>query len=233
MVTENFHQVSNSVWTYSPEKTASRISFIVLDNFIVAIDSGWHTKESKLAREYIEKITNLKVKYLILTHAHGDHTWGSQYFKDCEIISAIPTYDILKDRIKTRENYRNKDIKLASITFKDEYELKDKNKIVKIIETGGHIAGSVFVFYPDESVIIAGDNLFSEMYPFGGEETADPYIWIEALQRMINLTPHHVIPGSAHHGYSNHRIRVGIHQRAHRPDYSGKIRIWRIQKKIL
>jgi glyoxylase-like metal-dependent hydrolase (beta-lactamase superfamily II) len=204
-----FDQISNSVWAHTGGDTFGHIAFVKLESSVVFVDSGYFPKLMKEARKEAEKITGLPVKYLIITHHHSDHILGNQFFDDCEIISTKDTLDFLENLIKTRwtdefiENFKKEDpenfdilkISLPNKVFEVEYEIKERNSILKVIQTDGHTKGSCFVYIPSESIIIAGDLLFSEEIPYFGDRTADPYLWIEAYQKMINLSPIKIVPG--------------------------------------
>ncbi len=204
-----FEQISDSVWAHTEGDTFGHVAFVKLEKSIVFIDSGYFPKIIKQAKEEAEEITNLPVRYLIITHHHADHIFGNQFFEDCEIISTKDTVDFLENLIKTRwtdeyiENFKKENseefdilkIILPNKTFEGEFEIKEGDKYLKIIQTDGHTKGSCFVYVPDESIIIAGDLLFSEEIPYFGDTTADPYLWVEAYQTMIGLSPVKIIPG--------------------------------------
>ena len=131
MVKNQFEQVSPAVWSHSTSATSSRVSYIELKHFLVAVDSGWHTNVTKKAREFIEHKTAKKVKYLILTHAHGDHIFGTKYFSDCEIVASHGTFLLVHKRIEERENYKDKGIIIPKTTL--EYTLmKQDFSILKL-----------------------------------------------------------------------------------------------------
>ncbi len=205
----NFEQITNSVWSNTEDETFSHVAFVKLNNCLVFIDSGYYPKVIEKARKEAEKITGLPVKYLIITHHHGDHVLGNQFFEDCQIISTKKTFDILDNLVKTRwsddnlektrkENPKEFDILkvvLPNKSFVGEYEIIDDTLSLKIFQTDGHTSGSCFVYFPEERIIIAGDLLFSEQVPYFGDETTDPYLWLEAYKQMIDLNPVKVIPG--------------------------------------
>ena len=193
MVKKNTLKLTQSIWDHSSSDTSSHTTFINLGKFLVMIDTGMDPETTKKFREHAEQITNLKFRYVILTHYHGDHTFGTKHFADCEIISTQWTKALLMKKVE--KDYKDKEIVLPSKTFTGEYTIKDGERIIKIIETSGHTKGSAFVYLPDEGAILTGDMLFAKMFPFAGDETADPYKWIDGLQKMIDLRPNIVIPG--------------------------------------
>ncbi len=83
-----FEKVSDSVWVHVEGETFGHVAFVRLKDKLVFIDSGYYPKVIKEARKQAEEITGLPVKQLIITHHHGDHVLGNQFFDDCEIISS-------------------------------------------------------------------------------------------------------------------------------------------------
>ncbi|MHA1199510.1 MAG: MBL fold metallo-hydrolase [Candidatus Heimdallarchaeaceae archaeon] len=186
-------KLSPSVWDYAPGETSSHMSFIELETFLVMVDTGMDPGKTKIMREFAEEKTGKKFKYVLITHHHGDHTFGTKIFEDCDIVASRSTKHILGKTVEG--DYKDKEIILPNVTFVGEYEIVDKTRKIRFIETHGHTQGSSFVYVPDEGVILTGDLLFADMFPFAGDPSVNPYLWIEAFQRMIDLNPNLVIPG--------------------------------------
>ncbi|MCK5409858.1 MAG: MBL fold metallo-hydrolase [Candidatus Heimdallarchaeota archaeon] len=197
-------KLTESIWDYAPSEKSSHISFIDFDSYLVMVDTGMDFDKTKEFRKFAEKTTDRSFKQVIITHYHGDHTFGTNVFKDCEIISTQATRDLLAKKVEG--DYKDKNIFLPNKTFSGEYELKEGNKTIKIIETNGHTKGSAFVYLPEEGAILTGDLLFADMFPFAGDETVNPYLWVDAFQKMIDLNPNIVIPGHGHIGSINNLI---------------------------
>jgi glyoxylase-like metal-dependent hydrolase (beta-lactamase superfamily II) len=195
---KNIIKFTDSVWDYTPSETSSHISFIKMDKFLVMVDTGYDESTAKEIRDFAEAETGLKFKYVIITHYHGDHTFGTSAFKDCDIISTRSTRKILEKKVEV--DYKDKNIIIPNVTFDVEYEIKDDFKTIKIIETHGHTQGSSFVYIPQESILLTGDLLFADMFPFAGDPSVNPYLWVDAFQKMIDLKPNIVIPGHGHIG---------------------------------
>ncbi len=189
-------KLTESIWDYASSEKSSHISFIDFDSYLVMVDTGMDVEKTKEFRKFAEKTTDRIFQKVIITHYHGNHTFGTNVFKDCEIISTQATRDLLAQEVEG--DYKDKNIILPNKTFSGEYELKEGNKTIKIIETNGHTKGSAFVYLPEEGAILTGDLLFADMFPFAGDPTVNPYEWIDALQKMIDLKPNIVIPGHGH-----------------------------------
>lgn len=183
---------------------------LALRNFCVAIDSTFYTTLGHILRQNLEKQFNLPVKYLIITHYHADHTFGIGAFKDLCVISSKQTVNIMnkeeiiqryKQYIRELENDdplgKNIEYILPSLLFNDSIIIQDGDKHIEVFHTGGHTAGSSFIYYPDEKVVFAGDLIFENMIPYAGDETGlcDPDKWIIALEKIRDLKPEIIVPG--------------------------------------
>lgn len=64
------------------------VVFLVTDEGVLVVDSGTSPEQGKLVMDEIAKKTDQPVKYLLLTHYHGDHTFGLQSFPPSTVIIA-------------------------------------------------------------------------------------------------------------------------------------------------
>lgn len=186
-------KLSPSVWDFASSETSSHMSFIELETFLVMVDTGMNPENTMKMRKFAEKQIGKEFKYLLITHHHGDHTFGTKSFSDIDIVASRSTVEILEEKVKG--DYQDKEIVLPNIIFEGEYKIKDGFREIRFIETHGHTQGSSFVYLPDERVILTGDLLFADMFPFAGDPSVNPYLWVEAFQKMIDLEPNLIIPG--------------------------------------
>jgi len=120
-------------------------SYIVGYNGEAAVvDPGW---EYKRLIEACEK-ENLKIKKILLTHAHYDHA------KDLTKLAARTDAEIY---VHKSEEIKSKDFKIKNIKDSDEITI-GKIKI-KVIHTPGHSSGSV-CFLINNKILLTGDTLF-------------------------------------------------------------------------
>jgi len=185
-----------------------------MPNYAVAIDSGMYPSVAREFRTDIERTTGVMVTRLILTHYHGDHVFGSQIFKDGQIISSRDlatrmrevaasqwTREKLEESAKMRpDSYGKLDLANLEITFPtkvfdESITLRDEGYTILVKRGGGHTADSAYVYFPEERVLFAGDLIFAQTFPWGGDSTANPDEWITVLKEFQQLSIEKIIPG--------------------------------------
>ncbi len=221
-----FIQLTSSVYAHMFGETVGNVSFIKTNQGLIFVDSGMYPSIAKAAREKAELITHQKVTHLIITHYHSDHVLGNQAFRDCVIVSSNDTLELMvklknehftPDQImetinennELKEKWKDLEIILPNMNFRTKFVMEVGDKELQIFQTGGHTRGSSFIFVPSDKVVIAGDLLFSGMYPYGGDETADIFLWIEALNKILSLKPKLIVPG---HGNATSEVEVKKHR---------------------
>ena len=140
---------------------------------------------------------HLKLKYILLTHAHFDHVMGVEYFRkklnvpvylhkdDKELLNMLPMFV--------------EGVKIPSVEFFDEeanfYLAGEK---IEIIKTAGHSKGSVC--FKIANHLFSGDTMFCGTYgrtdlPFSSNDDM-----VDSLKRLLELSDDVIVyPG---HGKS-------------------------------
>ncbi|MFX0173921.1 MAG: MBL fold metallo-hydrolase [Candidatus Hodarchaeota archaeon] len=158
------------------------IGAIALETLLVVIDSSDRYLHAKKFRERIENHFELPTKYIIITHYHADHIGGLDAFTNSAIVCSEHT--ARKIRIK------------RTTPFTDQYIIQDKNQVVETYHSGGHTAGSSFVYSPKDKTIFAGDLVIADRFPpYGADNTCDPELWIQAFERIKAFRPTKIVPG--------------------------------------
>lgn len=117
------------------------------------IDPGGDADEIKAVVDEIHG----KVKYILLTHGHMDHTGASSELG--EYYGAALGINEKDERNSPRDFIAGKFYKKAEISLKDGMTIKLGNNEIKCIETPGHTAGGMSFLV--DSLLFTGDTLFS------------------------------------------------------------------------
>jgi glyoxylase-like metal-dependent hydrolase (beta-lactamase superfamily II) len=183
---------------------------IALPSKLIMVDTGMNLRKMKEFKKTVEKETNKKFETVFITHYHGDHIIGNQFFTDCDIIASKWTYEHLKtyipkwtDEVIEQQKKRIDDplalegleLTPANKSFEGQMEINDGDVKVIIKQTGGHTKGSTYIYCPNYKVLFAGDNLFIDSYPWGGEATCNPDFWIDAFNEYLSLDVDYFVPG--------------------------------------
>jgi glyoxylase-like metal-dependent hydrolase (beta-lactamase superfamily II) len=131
---------------------------LISEGEAAVIDPGGGTKA--ILKEIEEN--KAKLKYIILTHGHWDHTLSVLKIKG-KTEAKILIHDAEKEFVKFK----------VDEFLKEDSEIKIGDSILKVINTPGHTKGSICL--TGENEIFTGDTIFKDGYgrtdlPGGSEE---------------------------------------------------------------
>ena len=190
----------------------SNASALLLDDYIIAVDATMRPDTSHSFRSMLEETYQRPVKYLCVTHYHGDHVFGLTSFRDVTIFASSHIVENMQRRMSTDWSppalaARKKEDPAAaewidkvefifpSVMLYQRIDLVNQDRLVEFHHAGGHTSCSVYGYYPDEKVLFAGDLIFSGQMPFAADVTCDPKKWMAVLRTWLNWDIEHVIPG--------------------------------------
>lgn len=133
---------------------------IIEENESIIIDPSY-----SCTQKVLEITKNTKVKYILNTHGHPDHTWENQKLKEktnAKLLIHQADSHLLKDpEFQTPIPFTS--------SIPDEFLEENKNIILgklkfKIIHTPGHSPGGVCLYEEKEKIIFTGDTLFKGTY---------------------------------------------------------------------
>lgn len=125
----------------------------------VVIDPGGESEDTIAA---LEK-DNFNLKYIVLTHGHGDHIGGVLDLKEKYNVPVL-IHELDEELINDSDKNLSSVIPMKEISFKSDKNLKDGDIInfgnveLEIIHTPGHTKGCICL--KSDSDILTGDTLF-------------------------------------------------------------------------
>jgi cyclase len=188
----NVQKVAEGVWMAQTSQGAN-VGWFLVGEEVVAVDAGSDKETGEAVLEKIQETAKKPVRYLVVTHAHGDHGGGAGAFAAAgvEVVcheGATPGLaQIVGPSSKTRAGL---------LTFSDRLALLGGARRVAMFFLGpAHSADDIVVFLPEEKTIFTGDVVLATGAPYMQSPDVDPEGWEKILERLAQLDVEKVVPG--------------------------------------
>ena len=183
----------------------SNSAFVITRDGVLVFDTGSSTRVGEALRQTISEVTSLPVRWIINSHAHGDHWLGNAAFKDT--VDAVYSSDAVAITITAEgQNWidmfnrmtdgatGDSEILVPSKTIGGRTELNLGGKRIIVFPSGNsHSPGDLVLWLPGEQVLITGDVVYSDRMPSTFQ--ADVKEWISMLNELERMQPKVVVPG--------------------------------------
>jgi len=207
-------EIASGIWVHkglhevpTPQNAGdlANISFVVGSDAVAVIDAGGSRDVAEGVWMAIRQVTDLPVKWLVLTHMHPDHVMGASLFWDADVqiiahekfpsalASRAMTYDanfgilIGAERMILSNVIPTEDIKI------DVGEINLGGRILTFTKTAtAHTDNDLRVFDDQSRTIWMGDLVFAEHTPaLDGSITG----WLGVLDEMKTFEADRLVPG--------------------------------------
>lgn len=179
---------------------------------LILIDSMWDDRDAKLIEEGIKGfgLNPKDLKYIILSHGHGDHYGGANYLRNkyaAKVVLTKTDTDLMYN-LNTGANSPRSPKTKVDIYSKDKDVIKLGDTSITILETPGHTAGCSSFIFPVKykgkeytAVLWGGTELPKEKELVAKYKESAEYFKKEALSKnaLVSLTAHMF----ADNGYAN------------------------------
>ncbi|WP_456059605.1 MBL fold metallo-hydrolase [Brachyspira pilosicoli] len=179
---------------------------------LILIDSMWDDRDAKLIEEGIKGfgLNPKDLKYIILSHGHGDHYGGANYLRNkyaAKVVLTKTDTDLMYN-LNTGANSPRSPKTKVDIYSKDKDVIKLGDTSITILETPGHTAGCSSFIFPVKykgkeytAVLWGGTGLPKEKELVAKYKESAEYFKKEALSKnaLVSLTAHLF----ADNGYAN------------------------------
>lgn len=172
---------------------------IVTEQGAVLIDTLAYPEETRLIKQFIENRLDTRVRYVINTHFHADHTTGTSLFKGVDVVAHQHCRELLDQRGResmelTRSTSTNMDdlhLVLPNIVFDNELTLYLGNKTLRFWGTPGHSMDSVVCLVEEDQILFAADTVMPVPYFVDGSYDA----FLESLKGLQNRSFESIVQG--------------------------------------
>jgi glyoxylase-like metal-dependent hydrolase (beta-lactamase superfamily II) len=207
---KDFPSAENKGWN-------SNATFVVTDEGVLVFDTGSSETIGQALRNTIAGVTDTPVRWVINSHAHGDHWLGNGAFAEdgVEIISS----QVVQTRIRTEGPEWVARFKQMTNGATGDSTVVAPNRGLReplVREFGGvrvevlfsgnsHSPGDVVFWLPKERVLLTGDVMYTGRPPATFD--ADVQQWTRFLDELEALDPAVVVPG---HGPVGRKTDVAL-----------------------
>ncbi len=195
-----------SVYTASPEGFLATSTLIAGENDAVLIDGQFTLSDAhKLAAFLLESKKNVGTIYV--THFHPDHYFGvvviKQAFPSAKVVALPATIEEIEasweGKVKQWGPMYGNNLSTAPV-IPEPLDGTSINLEGETIQVVGNVQGdskhNSYVWVPSLKALIAGDIVFSGVYPWTLESSrTERKAWIKALDKITALNPETVVAG--------------------------------------
>ena len=150
---------------------SSNAVFMVTDEGVLVVDTQQHPADARRLLGLIRKVTDKPVKWVVVTHAHGDHYLGNPVFKaeGATIVSHRDTRGMMikyyKDEVQRRQAYFKRynldqgelQMVLPDSTFDTRLTLHLGGRTAELIHLGpGQNPGDTLIHFPHARTLFLG-----------------------------------------------------------------------------
>ena len=184
----------------------------------VVIDTSSVVRAGR-AKQLLQRENSGPIKYIVLTHAHGDHAGGVPLWKgaDTQVIAQQEHYEFVNyqtrlagffaERNAAQFNFQrpptgpwtgNYGAKIeATVQFDDRYEFTLGDTKFEVMSTPGETPDHLTVWIPQYRAAFVGDNYyesFPNMYTLRGTKPRWALDYIASLDKVLALKPELLLP---------------------------------------
>ncbi len=145
---------------------------IVTEAGVVVIDTLLYPDETQQIRRFIDERLQQSVRYVINTHHHADHTTGTCFFPEADVVSHRLCREILDTRgrdslahsKRTSSEMADIELVLPQLVFDDSLTLRTGDKTLHLEHMPGHSADCIGVWVEEDNVLFAADTVMPIPY---------------------------------------------------------------------
>ncbi|UCC88557.1 MAG: MBL fold metallo-hydrolase [Anaerolineales bacterium] len=186
-------RVSDDIYVFTSDLYAQvTASAVATEAGIIVIDTLPFPEETRLMKDFLEGLGRGKIRYLINTHWHGDHTHGSFLFEGVQLVGHQKCAEALlelgavtlQESKESSPELEDVELKVPDITFDEgDMLLHLGGKSLQMVLTPGHTPDSTVVYVQEDKVFLAADTVMPLPYFVWGNRED----FITSLQSILEF----------------------------------------------
>jgi len=172
---------------------------VITSEGAVIIDTLPFPQETRQMREFVLKRCPAGIRYLIVTHSHGDHSYGSYLFPEAELIAHRRCWELLrsigaqalKKAQQETPELAEVQIRLPPMVFEESLTLRLGGKTIRAIHSPGHTPDVSVVYVKEDRVLFGSDTVMPVPYIVDGDVQA----LVNSLRALHELPIENIVQG--------------------------------------
>lgn len=202
----SFTELAEGVFAYTAEGDPNS-GVIIGEQAVLVFDAQATPALASNVLAYIRQITDLPVRYLVLSHYHAVRVLGASLYSEAEVITSSATRELINERgLQDWESELRRFPRLfdgaesitgltcPSLFFDQTIQIDLGRRLVNVLHPGmGHTAGDTVIWLEPEKILFAGDLVECGAAPYCGDAYFEE--WIKTLSELALLNPGVLLPG--------------------------------------
>lgn len=184
---------------YSDAYAQAAAGTILVRNGAIVIDTLPFPEETAEILRFLDSQGISKTRFVINTHFHGDHSYGTYLFHHATVIShrscreALITWGekrLAEAKLETPA-LQEVTLRLPDVVFDEEMHLHFGGRTLRLVHLPGHTADSIGVMIEGDRILFSGDAVMPVPYiPWGSREQLR-----NSLATVLTLKPEMIVQG--------------------------------------
>src|SRR5436309_12577099 len=194
-------RVADDIYVFTSEVYAQvTAGVIVSSDGAILIDTLVFPEETKAIKNFVEQRLGCTIKYVINTHYHADHTYGTCFFPNAIVVAHARCYDLLNTRGRDglaqaragTSELGEIQIVLPHLVFDNRLmNLHLGDKTIQLWHTPGHSPDSIVCLAKEDRILFAADTLMPVPHFVDGDYDD----FVRSLQSLQNGSYENVVQG--------------------------------------
>jgi cyclase len=194
-------RIADDIYVFTSQSYAQVTAGAILTkDGVILIDTLYFPEETKAIKEFLEERQGLKIRYVINTHYHADHTQGTYLFPEAQIVSHALCRQLLdttgraglaeaQAQIPELEEVQ---IILPELVFQEGVlNLYLGGKTLQLHHMPGHSLDLIGVYVTNNQILFASDNSMPVPTIFDGSFKA----LVSSMHKILALEPDTIVQG--------------------------------------
>jgi cyclase len=184
---------------YSDAYAQAAAGIILIPEGAIVIDTLPFPEETSEILQFIEAQGVPQTRFVINTHFHGDHSYGTCFFQGATVIghrfcrNALVRWgeERLGEAKQQSPDLENVVVKLPDVVFDEEMHIHLGKRTLRLTHLPGHTSDSIGVMVEGDRILFSGDAVMPVPYiPWGNRDQLR-----RSLMAVLSMKPEMIVQG--------------------------------------